>query len=261
MRDTSEPATSLRRTNGARRSVGARLAASILPCLRTSLISGSGLLIVVLGVPALIVAGLVFVLRSVDPPGSTLIWNQQLAGTAIDRRWVPLSAISPNLVRAVIASEDNQFCFHSGVDLKELEAVMEQAETTGEEVSRGGSTITMQVAKNLFLWNSRSYVRKAIEIPIAYGIDAMWPKARVMEVYLNIAEWGPGIFGAEAAAQRYFRKSARNLTEREAALLAVALPNPGVRVPSQPSQRMLRVASVVERRARLVGNRAACALR
>lgn len=261
MRDTSEPATSHRLTNGARRSVGARLAASILPCLRTSLISGSGLLIVVLGVPALIVAGLVFVLRSVDPPGSTLIWNQQIAGTAIDRRWVPLSAISPNLVRAVIASEDNQFCFHSGVDLKELEAVMGQAETTGEEVSRGGSTITMQVAKNLFLWNSRSYVRKAIEIPIAYGIDAMWPKARVMEVYLNIAEWGPGIFGAEAAAQRYFRKSARTLTEREAALLAVALPNPGVRVPSQPSQRMLRVASVVERRARLVGNRAACALR
>jgi monofunctional biosynthetic peptidoglycan transglycosylase len=261
MRDTSEPATSIRRTNGTRRSTSARFAASILPCLRTSLVSGSAVLIVVLGVPALIVAALLFVLRNVDPPGSPLMWSQQLAGAEIDQRWVPLPAISPNLVRAVIASEDNQFCRHRGVDLKELEAVLEQAETTGEDVSRGGSTITMQVAKNLFLWNSRSYVRKAIEIPLAYGVDAMWPKARVIEVYLNIAEWGPGIFGAEAASQRYFRKSARNLTEREAALLAVALPNPHLRVPNQPNQRMLRVASVVERRARIVGNRAACALR
>jgi monofunctional biosynthetic peptidoglycan transglycosylase len=257
----SDPATSPRRTTGTRRSVGARLVASIRPCLRTSFVSGTGVLIVVFGVPALIVAALLFILRSVDPPGSTLIWSQQIAGAEIDRRWMPLSSISPNLVRAVIASEDNRFCFHNGVDLKELEAVIEQAETAGEDASRGGSTITMQVAKNLFLWNSRSYVRKAIEIPIAYGIDAIWPKARVMEVYLNIAEWGPGIFGAEAAAQRYFRKSARNLTEREAALLAVALPNPSLRVPNQPSQRMLRLASVVERRARLVGNRAACALR
>ncbi len=261
MRDTSEPATNPRISDGASPSVGARLAASILPCLRTSLISGSGVLIVVLGLPALIVACLLLVLRNVDPPGSTLIWSQQFAGNTVDQRWVPLSAISPNLVRAVIASEDNQFCRHYGVDLKELEAVIEQAETAGDEAGRGGSTITMQVAKNLFLWNSRSYLRKAIEIPIAIGIDAMWPKARVMEVYLNIAEWGPGIFGAEAASQRYFRKSARSLTEREAALLAVALPNPFLRVPNQPSQRVLRVASVVERRARLVGNRAVCVLR
>lgn len=261
MRDTSEPATSPRTLNGTHRTVRARLAASILPCLRTSLVSGSGVLLVLLAIPTLILAGLLLVFRSVDPPGSTLIWSQHLAGTTIDQRWAPLSAISPHLVRAVIASEDNQFCRHHGVDLKELEAVIEQAETAGDDTGRGGSTITMQVAKNLFLWNSRSYVRKAIEIPIALGMEVVWPKARIIEVYLNIAEWGPGIFGAEAAAQRYFRKSARNLTEREAALLAVALPNPYLRMPNQPSQRLQRVASVVERRARLVGNRAACAVR
>lgn len=214
-----------------------------------------------LGVPALVVIGLLAVLREVDPPGSSLIWSQKVAGTSIDQRWMPLSSISPHLIRAVIASEDNQFCRHNGVDLKELEAVIEQVEAFGEDGVRGGSTITMQVAKNLFLWNSRSVVRKAIEIPIAYAMDAMWPKERIMEVYLNIAEWGPGVFGAEAAAQYYFRKSALRLTEREAALLAVALPNPFVRAPNRANPRVQKVAAVVERRARLVGPRASCVLR
>jgi monofunctional biosynthetic peptidoglycan transglycosylase len=234
--------------------------ANILPCLRTSLVSGSIALVFLVGLPALILLAILGILREVDPPGSTLIWGQRLTGTAIDQRCLPISQISPFLVRAVIASEDNQFCRHRGIDVIEMEAVLEQAGGP-EDVTRGGSTITMQVAKNLFLWNSRSYVRKGIEIPIALAIERMWSKQRIMEVYLNIAEWGPGVFGAEAAAQYYFRKPAHRLSEREAALLAVALPNPMVRLPNRPSAHMLKVTGVVERRARLAATRMSCALR
>jgi monofunctional biosynthetic peptidoglycan transglycosylase len=262
MLDTPEPrpAVAAAMPPGPRHSVAGRLASSILPCLRTTLVTGSLVLIIALGIPCLVAAAVLFVLRDVNPPGSSLILAQRLSGKTVDQRWVPLQQVSPLLVRAVIASEDNQFCRHHGVDLKELEAVIE-AETVGDGASRGGSTITMQVAKNLFLWSSRSYVRKGIEIPLALGIEAIWPKSRIIEVYLNIAEWGPGIFGAEAAAQHYFRKPASRLTEREATLLAVALPNPVLRTPSRPSQHMLKVAGVVERRARLLGTRAACTQR
>ncbi len=261
MRDTLEPGQAAEGSGaGTRPSVGGRLARAILPCLWTALFKGSLVLMALVVVPCLVLAGVLGVLREVDPPGSALILGQRLVGTPVDQRWVPLGSISPNLVRAVIASEDNQFCRHHGVDLRELEAVIEQLEINGEEPGRGGSTITMQVAKNMFLWNSRSYVRKAIEIPIAYAIEAIWTKGRILEVYLNIAEWGPGVFGAEAAAQHHFRKPASRLTEREAALLAVALPNPMLRVASRPSPHMLKVAAVVERRARLVGPRVGCVL-
>lgn len=266
MLDTPEPgqatATSAPATTepANRRSIGSRLVGGILPCLRTALVSGAIALVLAIGLPVLVMAALLAVLRTADPPGSTLIWAQRLTGTTIDQRWVSLGQISPQLIRAVIASEDNQFCTHRGVDVRELEVVLEQIEAGGDEPNRGGSTVTMQVAKNLFLWNSRSVVRKAIEIPLAYGIETMWDKPRIMEVYLNIAEWGPGVFGAEAAAQYHFRKAASRLTEREAALLAVALPNPHVRVASRPSPRLLNVASVVERRMRALGTRAACVL-
>ena len=240
-----------------RRPVGVRLVRNIVPCLWSALLRGTIVLVLALGVPAVAVAGLLAYWRDADPPGSTLIWSQRLAGTTIDQRWVPLARVSPHLVRAVIASEDNQFCRHNGIDLREIEAVLEKAEM-GEEPSRGGSTITMQVAKNLFLWSARSYARKALELPLALALEEMWPKDRIMEVYLNIAEWGPGVFGIEAAAQHHFRKPASRLTEREAALLAVALPNPALRVPSRPSPHVLKVASIVERRARLLGNRADC---
>lgn len=237
-----------------------RLSRAVLPCLKTSLVSGT----LFLGATALLLCALtaitLAVLRHVDPPGSALILSQRLAGGAIDQRWVSLGSISPNLVRAVIASEDNQFCRHHGVDLRELEAVLEQTEAETLDQARGGSTITMQVAKNLFLWNDRNVIRKAIEIPLAFAIELMWPKHRIIEVYLNIAEWGPGVFGAEAAAQHHFRKPASRLTEREAALLAVGLPNPRLRVASRPSPHVLKVAGIVERRARTLGNRADCAL-
>ena len=124
--------------------------------------------------------------------------GQRLTGTEIEQRWVPIERISPHLVQAVILSEDGGFCRHRGVDWSALEEAIES--------SRGGSTITMQVVKNLFLWPQRSYIRKALEIVLAYVVEVVWPKERVLEIYLNIAEWGPGIFGAEAAARNHFGK-------------------------------------------------------
>ncbi len=251
-REATEPAI------GAFRSVSRRLARSILPCLWSALFNGTIVLVLAAAALTILAAIPIAVFRHVDPPGSMLMLTQHIGGQQIDHRWVPLSRISPHLVRAVIASEDNQFCSHSGIDLRELEAVLEKVEQDGEGGVRGGSTITMQVAKNLFLWKSRSVLRKSIEIPLAVGLELMWPKERILEVYLNIAEWGPGVFGAEAAAQHHFRKPASRLSEREAALLAVALPNPLIRVPSRPSATVLKVSAVVERRAKVLGSRTAC---
>jgi monofunctional biosynthetic peptidoglycan transglycosylase len=157
---------------------------------------------------------------------------------------VPLTRVSPNLVQAVILSEDGAFCRHSGVDWLAMEEAIEEA--------RGGSTITMQVVKNLFLWSSRSYIRKAIEIPLALLMEVLWPKQRIMEVYLNIAEWGDGVFGAEAAAQHHFRKPAAQLSPQEAALLAVSLPNPIERQAGDPGAQTRRLASNLQARMRAV---------
>ncbi|MFM2421641.1 MAG: hypothetical protein RL291_171, partial [Pseudomonadota bacterium] len=179
---------------------------------------------------ALIVA-LAILYRWVNPPASAHMIVQRLSGTSIDRKWVPLERISPNLIRAVIVSEDAGFCSHRGVDWRELREVVENFSESG---GRGGSTISMQLSKNLFLWSGRSYVRKAIEIPVTLGMEVVLPKRRVLEIYLNIAEWGPGIFGAEAAAQYHFGKTAAELDESEAALLAVTLPAPIARDASEP---------------------------
>ena len=203
------------------------------------------------------VLGLIVLYRFVDPPTTTLIIGQRLAGIAIDRRPVAIGRISPNLLRAVIASEDGQFCRHRGIDWRELGAAIDAAQDGG---ARGGSTISMQVIKNLFLWPSKSYLRKALEIPLTLVMEALWPKRRVLEVYLNIAEWGPGVFGAEAAAEHHFRKPSGRITEHEATLLAVALPNPFTRVAGKPSANLQRVAAVIERRVKVMGSRADCVL-
>lgn len=260
MRDADDPATVPQAPAAAapRQRRRSRLVRALWPCFKTTFVSGTLVLMVLIGVPTAAIATALAIFNTIDPPGSMLILQKKLTGETIDQRWVPLSAISHNLVRSVIASEDNQFCRHDGIDRQELKAVLEQADQWADEPSRGGSTITMQLAKNLFLWNSRSVVRKAIEIPIALGIERMWTKERILEVYLNIAEWGPGIFGIEAASQYHFKKPASRLTDREAALLAVALPNPALRVPSKPTQRMLRVSQIVEARARNLGSRALC---
>ena len=169
---------------------------------------------------------------SLRPPISTLMVSHWLTGSPVDRRWVPLSAISGNLASAVVMSEDGQFCGHDGVDWGSLDDVI----SNPAGPSRGASTITMQLAKNLFLWPGRSYVRKALEIPTALAIEVIWSKSRILEAYLNIAEWGPGVFGAEAAAQVHFHKAARDLTRREAALLATSLPNPILRDAARPTR-------------------------
>lgn len=210
--------------------------------------------ILVLGYAALVLL-LAVLYRWVDPPASALMVAQQLSGTSIEQRWVPLRRISPHLVQAVILSEDGAFCRHRGVDWSAVEEAME---STREGFVRGGSTITMQVVKNLFLWSWRSYVRKAIEIPLAYLVELLWPKARVLEIYLNVAEWGEGIFGAEAAARHHFGKSAASLTAQEAALLAVALPNPRERYPGQPGYLVRRLASNLQARMKTVRTTMGC---
>jgi monofunctional glycosyltransferase len=189
----------------------------------------------VLGGLVVTVLALTLLYRWVNPPISTLMIGRSIAGTQIERTWVPLERISPHLMRAVILSEDGGFCRHRGVDWGALEEAI--------ETDRGGSTITMQVVKNLFLWPSRSYVRKAIEIGLAYLVDALWSKRRILEIYLNIAEWGDGVFGAEAAAQAHFGKRAGRLTAEEAALLASVLPNPIERTAGAPSLMTGRLAS------------------
>lgn len=200
---------------------------------------------------------LILLFRFVNPPGSSFMLGQFLTGTAIDRTWVPLESISRNLVRAVIVSEDGRFCEHSGIDTA---AIKEAIERAARGTPRGASTISMQVTKNLFLWNAKGYVRKVIEIPLTLFMELIWPKRRILEVYLNIAEWGPGVFGAEAAAQTHFRKSAARLNAREAALLAAVLPNPVVRDAGSPGPRTSAKARVVQSRVKAYGAVATCAV-
>lgn len=179
-------------------------------------------------------------------PVSTLMIGDFLTFRGYDRQWVEFDDISPHLVSAVMMSEDGQFCSHYGVDWGEMKAVVDDA--LSGEPTRGASTISMQTVKNLFLWNSRSLLRKGLEMPLAIFADAIWSKKRTMEIYLNIAEWGPGIYGIEAAARYHFKVPASKLTARQASLLAVSLPNPIERVASKPSSGMKRLAAVVDRR-------------
>ena len=190
---------------------------------------------------------LIALFRFVDPPGSALMLIRAVQGAGVDQRWVPLEEISPNLVRAVIVSEDGRFCTHWGIDPIEI---VDALRRSNGSTPRGASTMTMQLAKNLFLWPNQDYVRKALEVPLTLAIDALWPKDRIAEVYLNIVEWGPGIFGAEAAARRHFNRTAAKLTPRQAALLAVTLPNPIRRKPAAPSRLLSRMATTIEARVR-----------
>jgi monofunctional biosynthetic peptidoglycan transglycosylase len=173
----------------------------------------------------------VLVLRWVDPPYTAFMADAQVSAW-LDRdssyvfrhKWVDLSQISPNLPLAVVASEDQKFPEHWGFDVEAIEKAY--ALNQHSHKVRGASTISQQVAKNLFLWSGRSYFRKGLEAYFTVLIEAMWPKRRILEIYLNIAEFGHGIFGAEAAAQRYFHKPASRLTRADAAVLAAVLPNP-----------------------------------
>ncbi|MGF7006381.1 monofunctional biosynthetic peptidoglycan transglycosylase [Aminobacter sp. BE322] len=189
-------------------------------------------------------------------PISTLMIKDLVTLQGYDRQWVPLDDIAPVLAHSVIMSEDGQFCAHRGVDLGELRGVISDA--LEGEATRGASTIPMQTVKNLYLWNGRSFLRKVVELPLAIYFDALMPKRRIMEIYLNIAEWGPNIYGVEAASQYYFGRSAKELTRRQAALLAVTLPNPAARNPARPGGGLRRLASVIERRAARAGAYVQC---
>jgi monofunctional glycosyltransferase len=223
-------------------------------CIPAALKGGTrGLLWMLLGFAVLTTAGLL-VFRQVDPPLSALMLGQKLGGQTIDNRWVTIDRISPHLVRAIILSEDSQFCSHHGIDVTEMKALMAKAEQTGDEsLLRGGSTISMQVVKNLYLWPGKNLVRKGLEMAITLPMEKLWSKRRIMEVYLNIAEWGPGIFGAEAASQHHFSKPASRLTQKEAALLAVSLPNPFDRVAGNPGVGTQRLGQRIEARMRAAG--------
>lgn len=187
-------------------------------------------------------------LYRIGHPVSTLMAWRWLTGAPVSRQWVGFSAISPSLPRSVVASEDAKFCSHHGVDWGALRDVIDDAEEG--EVARGGSTITQQVAKNLFLWPGRSIVRKALELPLALWIDWVLPKQRILEIYLNVAELGPsGQFGAEAGANYAFGHPASSLSPREAALLAAILPNPVKRSARNPGPGVRRLAGTYMARA------------
>ena len=198
-------------------------------------------------IPLALVAAIAL-FRVVDPPVTPLmLWHAP--GDGIAKRWVDLDAIAPSLLRAVIASEDARFFEHRAVDWEAVRRARDYNARHGDEPRRGGSTITMQCARNVFLWQGKSYARKALEVGVAYLLEVVWGKRRILEVYLNVIEWGPGLYGAEAAARRYFGVPAAELGPRQAALLAAALPNPRRWSPARPTRFLTARAATIERRA------------
>ena len=182
--------------------------------------------------------------RFIDPVSTPMLWRWA-TGKRVERIVVPINRIAPALRLAVIVAEDGSFCRNRGVDLGAIREAMQQSDELGE--ARGASTITQQTAKNLFLWEGRSFIRKAIEFPLALWLNLVLPKRRVLEIYLNIAEWGPnGEFGAEAGARWAFGKPARDLTPPQAAELAAILPNPVRRSARIPSVLVRRLAALYE---------------
>lgn len=185
--------------------------------------------------------------RVIDPVSLPIVWRH-LTGARVVHIVVPLSRIAPTLPLAVIVAEDGSFCHNRGIDLGAMREAVEQFDEIGE--ARGASTITQQAAKNLFLWSGRSIIRKALEIPLALWLNLVLPKRRIIEIYLNIAQWGPnGEFGAEAGARFAFNKSAHDLSLREASELAAILPNPIKRSARTPGVLVHRLAALYERRA------------
>ena len=188
-----------------------------------------GVMLGVLALAVLLPVGSVMT-HAVVPPLTTLLMVERgFAGYPADYRWRSLDDISPRLVEAVIASEDARFCSHDGFDFEAIEKALkanERSKRRGSGRIRGGSTISQQTAKNVFLWPGRGWVRKGLEAGYTVLIETTWSKRRIVEVYLNVAEWAPGVYGAEAAARHWFGKSAADLSAREAARLAAVLPSP-----------------------------------
>jgi monofunctional biosynthetic peptidoglycan transglycosylase len=180
---------------------------------------------VILAVAFLILStAAVFAVGWTGPPPTFNMAGKAMEGIEVRRTWTPLKDVSPHLVRAVIAAEDQNFCLHDGFDMRQIQKAIEEAER-GREL-RGASSISQQTAKNVFLFKGGGWVRKGFETYFTVLVEAMWSKPRIMEIYLNVAEWGDGIYGVERAAQERFGVSAKDLTARQAALLAAVLPSP-----------------------------------
>lgn len=190
----------------------------------------------------------------VNPPTTYYMWSESRRLGGIDHEWVPAENIAPVMLRSAVAAEDANFCLHWGFDVKAIRGALEDGST------RGASTISQQVVKNVFLWHGRNWLRKAMEAFMTPVLEAVWTKRRIVEVYLNIAEFGEGVFGVEAAAQHYFGKAPSALSGREAALLAAILPNPKGRSASKPSAYVRNRATSIQDGAALIGKdgRAAC---
>ncbi|MGH7027441.1 monofunctional biosynthetic peptidoglycan transglycosylase [Brevundimonas sp.] len=206
-------------------------------------------LLTLLLILALIPIGGVVLHRFVPPLFTILMVQQAVAGHGMDYRWRSLDHISPRLVEAVIAAEDARFCQHHGFDVEAIQKAMEaneRAEQRGSDKRRGASTISQQTAKNVFLWPSRDWVRKGLETGYTGLIELVWGKRRIMEMYLNVAEWAPGVYGAEAASRHWFDKSAEDLTAREAARLAAILPSPRRYKAASPGPYVRRRASRIQ---------------
>ena len=221
------------------------------PALRTLAGRIRHLLVRALLVALLAPPVLLLTYRFLPPPITPLMLIRLGQGEALQKEWRPLREIATALAEAVVTAEDNRFCAHWGFDWPELEGQV-GALLAGER-ARGASTITMQTAKNLFLWPERSLLRKLLEAALTPQIALLWPKRRVIEVYLNIVEFGPGIYGAEAAARSYFGKPAAALSRREAALLAAVLPHPRQSSPARPSVYLVDRARTIEARIEQLG--------
>ncbi len=187
--------------------------------------------------------------RFLPVPATFLMATRLIEGEGWDYRWRSLDRISPRLVEAVIASEDSTFCAHRGFDMEAIERALKanaRSEKRGSGRIRGGSTISQQTAKNAFLWPGRDWIRKGLEAGYTVAIETVWGKRRIMEVYLNVAEWAPGVYGAEAASQHWFGKSADDLSAREAARLAAILPSPRRYSASSPGPYVRRRTSRIQ---------------
>ncbi len=199
----------------------------------------------------LVSVGWVVAYRFIDVPLTWPMARDAIAGHHVERQWLPLDQIARSVPRAAIGAEDARYCTHNGFDFSAMEAAA--LRNASSKKLRGGSTISQQTAKNAFLWPGRSYIRKGLEAWFTVLIEAIWGKPRIMEVYLNIAEMGPGIYGVEAAAQHYFKTSAADLTPRQAARIAAILPQPIKRNAAAPGRFVKRYARQIERSARYIG--------
>jgi monofunctional biosynthetic peptidoglycan transglycosylase len=217
-----------------------RLLRRSLPLLKAAL------LVLVFGPVILLV-----LYRVVPPPLTPLMVIRLFEGEGLSKDWTSLENMTPSLPKLVIAAEDNTFCSHWGIELEAYQAQLEKS--LKGRPSRGASTLSMQLAKNLFLWPGRSYVRKALEIPLTLYVELVLPKHRIMELYLNIVEFGPGIYGAEAAARAHFNTSAEKLSLQQAAQLAAVLPNPRRWSASKPTGYIQNRASLYRQRVDQLG--------